>query len=68
MREKTVRACPKCGRRYLAHCYHDGEEIRTMDIPVSKAIPLLEHTIDVLKEELKSAETVLTSYKREQLG
>jgi hypothetical protein len=59
-----VKACPKCGKEYWNHCWHDGyDEVSTEKMEVGKAIPLLTNTIAILEEELRECRETLAKYQ-----
>ena len=66
----TVKACPRCGRRFLNHCWHsDTEELPTVEMPLEKAKELLQKTIDSAYYKLEGLRGEMERYtNREEIG
>lgn len=62
-RQGKAHACPICGKQYLSHCYHNGEEVNCIVMDVPKARKLVEGTIHGLKNELAEFEKQLKEYQ-----
>ncbi len=60
---KTVKACPQCGLKVRSHCYHDGMEVYSVDMPLLEAINLARCNVgryqDELENSLDSLDTLL---------
>jgi thymidylate synthase len=53
---KTVKACPRCGRIVMQSCFHDGRDIRSVDMDVEQAKKLLCGLRDGIRNELADVE------------
>lgn len=54
----NVKACPVCGQEVLNTCYHEGDDVEAIKMPIEQAI-------DLTKEWVKSLKYALESYEEQ---
>ena len=63
MSEPTVKACPVCGNEVLNTCFHDGEDISSVEMPVIRAAELVVNYITQLEVDLEESKDELKKYQ-----
>ena len=58
---KTVKACPRCGRIYAQHCWHDEREIMTKEMTALACLALLASTKRVNLDEAKEIDNHIST-------
>lgn len=53
--DNLVMACPECGLPVLHSCYHEGESVRSVEMPITKAIVLADAYIEYLLSKVEEA-------------
>lgn len=56
----SVLACPRCGNLVLNTCYHEGDDVSSIHMPVAQALGLANEALaDALIEVERHADNVL---------
>lgn len=53
--DNLVKACPICGAPVLHSCHHEGTDVRSIEMPISKAIDLMDDWIEGLQDTVDQA-------------
>lgn len=53
--DNLVMACPQCGAPVLHSCLHGEDLVRSVEMPVAKAIELMDGLIEELGDRLETA-------------
>lgn len=53
--DNSVMACPQCGAPMLHSCLHGEDLIRSVEMPITKAIELMDDLIEDLEGRLGAA-------------
>lgn len=60
---KQIFACPKCGTEVLHHCFHDDDEVFSIEMSVEAALRLRLEWIAELESEIESARDEVKRYE-----
>jgi hypothetical protein len=57
-----IKACPVCGQEVERSCYHDGEDVRSVEMDISSAAQLVREYIVFVNQIIESAKYDLRKY------
>ena len=63
-RQGIVHACPQCGKQYMTHCHHGGQNVNARFMKVEEAKKIVKRTIVDLESDIDEFRLQLAKYEK----